>query len=61
MLETIGNRVALATAWCGELSLFAARSIRDAFRPPYEVGETLRQLFELACALYRSSRSRAWR
>ena len=47
MLETIGNRVAQATAWCGELSLFAARSIRDAFRPPYEVGETLRQLFEL--------------
>ena len=26
--------------------LFAARSIREVFRPPYEVGETLRQLFE---------------
>ena len=31
----------------GELSIFAARSIRDAFRPPYEVRETLRQLYEL--------------
>ena len=30
-----------------ELSIFAARSIRDVFRPPYEVGETLRQLHEL--------------
>ena len=47
MLDTVGNWVAQAAAWCGELSLFAARSIREVFRPPYEVGETLRQLYEL--------------
>jgi phospholipid/cholesterol/gamma-HCH transport system permease protein len=33
----------------GDWSLFAARAIREAFRPPYEVRETLRQIFELGC------------
>jgi phospholipid/cholesterol/gamma-HCH transport system permease protein len=31
----------------GEVAIFAGRAIRDAFRPPYEVEETLRQLHEL--------------
>jgi phospholipid/cholesterol/gamma-HCH transport system permease protein len=31
----------------GELSLFGFRAIRDAFRPPLEFGEILRQLHEL--------------
>jgi phospholipid/cholesterol/gamma-HCH transport system permease protein len=47
MFEKVGSQFAQAAAWWGELSIFAARSIRDAFRPPYEVGETLRQLHEL--------------
>jgi phospholipid/cholesterol/gamma-HCH transport system permease protein len=47
VLDTVGTLVAHALAWCGELSLFAARSIREVFRPPYEVAETLRQLHEL--------------
>ena len=47
MFERVGNRFAQTAAWCGELSVFAARSIREAFRPPYEVGETIRQLHEL--------------
>ena len=37
----------MAAARCGEVSLFAGRAIREAFRPPFEVRETLRQLFEL--------------
>ncbi len=47
MLDAVGNSVVQSAAWCGELALFAARSIREVFRPPYEVGETLRQLHEL--------------
>ncbi len=37
----------LATA--GDAALFAGRAIREAFRPPFELRETLRQLFELGC------------
>jgi phospholipid/cholesterol/gamma-HCH transport system permease protein len=33
----------------GDGSLFAGRAIRESFRPPYEVHETLRQIFELGC------------
>ena len=33
----------------GELSRFAGRVIMEAFRPPYEFRETVRQLFELGC------------
>ena len=31
----------------GNATVFAARALRDAFRPPYEVAETLRQLYEV--------------
>ena len=47
MLDSVGYRVASSAAWLGDLSVFAARSVRDAFRPPYEIAETLRQLHEL--------------
>ena len=47
MLDRIGYRVASSAASLGDLSVFAARSVREAFRPPYEIGETLRQLYEL--------------
>lgn len=33
----------------GDAAMFAGRAIREAFRPPYEPRETLRQLFELGC------------
>lgn len=33
--------------WFGGLGLFAGRILRDACRPPYEVTETLRQIFEI--------------
>lgn len=47
MFETVGTQVTSSAAWCGDLSLFAARSVRETFRPPYEGAETLRQLYEL--------------
>ena len=47
IVDAVGRRVVEAAAWSGDLSLFAGRSIREALRPPYEVGETMRQLYEL--------------
>jgi phospholipid/cholesterol/gamma-HCH transport system permease protein len=47
MFEAVGRSITYAASWCGDLSLFAARSVREALRPPYEVGETMRQLYEL--------------
>ena len=47
MLSALGLSLAIPAARCGEVSLFAGRAIREAFRPPFEVRETLRQLFEL--------------
>src|SRR5918998_1492513 len=43
------RRLVSSLVIAGEWSLFAGRAIRDAFRPPYEGRETLRQLFELGC------------
>lgn len=45
-MERVLKRVLAAT---GDWSLFAARAIREAVRPPYEIQETFRQLFELGC------------
>jgi phospholipid/cholesterol/gamma-HCH transport system permease protein len=36
-------------AFVGDSAQFAARALVEAVRPPYEVRETLRQLFELGC------------
>ncbi len=47
MLQATGFLVASFFAWAGDLSIFAARSIRDAFRPPYEFRELARQLYEI--------------
>ncbi|MGE5489497.1 MAG: MlaE family ABC transporter permease [bacterium] len=32
---------------CGDMALFALRVIRDAFRPPVEFGETVRQIYDI--------------
>ncbi len=42
----------MPTRWlavAGDWGLFAGRAIKEAFRPPFEFQETLRQLFELGC------------
>jgi phospholipid/cholesterol/gamma-HCH transport system permease protein len=36
-------------AAAGDWALFAGRAIREAVRPPYEIHETLRHIFELGC------------
>ena len=36
-------------AAAGDWALFAGRAIRETVRPPYEVHETVRHLFELGC------------
>ena len=47
MLETTGLFVAGILAWIGDVSIFGARAIRDAFRPPFEIREVLRQLYDV--------------
>ena len=42
----------LLMAWleiAGDWGMFAGRAITEAFRPPFETRETVRQLFELGC------------
>jgi phospholipid/cholesterol/gamma-HCH transport system permease protein len=38
-----------ALAGSGDWALFAGRAILEAFRPPFEIRETMRHLFELGC------------
>jgi phospholipid/cholesterol/gamma-HCH transport system permease protein len=47
MLERVGAAVAAVLAWIGECSLFGARALREAVRPPFELGELARQLYEV--------------
>lgn len=47
MFESLGLLFAGILAWIGDVSLFGARAIRDAFRPPYEFREIARQLFDV--------------
>jgi phospholipid/cholesterol/gamma-HCH transport system permease protein len=47
VLEVVGRAILLLVGGAGELSLFGFRAIRDAFRPPFEFSEILRQLHEL--------------
>jgi phospholipid/cholesterol/gamma-HCH transport system permease protein len=47
MFESLGLFFAGLLAWVGDVSMFGARAIRDAFRPPYEFREIARQLFDV--------------
>jgi phospholipid/cholesterol/gamma-HCH transport system permease protein len=47
MLESVGLFIAAILGWIGDVSIFAARAIRDAFRPPFELREVARQLFDV--------------
>lgn len=47
MFDALGRTIAYSLGSVGELSLFGARAVRDAFRPPYEFGEIGRQLYEI--------------
>jgi phospholipid/cholesterol/gamma-HCH transport system permease protein len=47
MTERLGAAIVALLAWIGEVSLFGARAVRDAFLPPYEFGEITRHIFEI--------------
>jgi phospholipid/cholesterol/gamma-HCH transport system permease protein len=47
MVDEVGRRIAVVLGAAGELSIFGFRALRDLFRPPYEIQETIRQLHEL--------------
>src|SRR6478736_8661454 len=47
MLERAGRLVVTLLAAAGEVSLFGFKALRELFTPPFEVRETIRQLFEL--------------
>jgi phospholipid/cholesterol/gamma-HCH transport system permease protein len=47
MLERLGAAVLSLLSTTGEVSLFALRAAREPFLPPFEIRETVRQLYEL--------------
>jgi phospholipid/cholesterol/gamma-HCH transport system permease protein len=46
-LAALGSAIVGGLAWFGGLSLFGARALRDAARPPLEAGEIVRQLYDI--------------
>ena len=46
-LERVGDAAIGPLAFFGGLSIFGARALRDAFRPPFEFVEIARQLFDI--------------
>jgi phospholipid/cholesterol/gamma-HCH transport system permease protein len=47
MLEAAGSRATSHLASIGEFAIFAGNAARQAIVPPFEFGETVRQLYEL--------------
>lgn len=47
MYARVGAAILAALAWVGEVSLFGLRALREAFLPPYEVGEIVRHVYEI--------------
>ena len=47
VVERVGAAILVALSLVGNVSLFGLRAIREAFRPPYELGEVARQVFEI--------------
>ena len=47
MLERAGRIVVTLLASAGAVSIFALKALRELFIPPFEIRETIRQLFEL--------------
>ncbi|MBP1634769.1 MAG: ABC-type transporter [Acidobacteria bacterium] len=47
MIDQLGRSTLRRLASVGEASAFAARALRDAVRPPFELDELVRQVYEL--------------
>ncbi|MGH9345845.1 MAG: MlaE family ABC transporter permease [Vicinamibacterales bacterium] len=47
MIDRVGAAVLAALAWVGDVSLFGLRALREALRPPYELAEITRHVYEI--------------
>ena len=47
MIDRMGEAILRMLATAGDVSLFAGRAAREVFTPPFEVRETVRQVYEL--------------
>lgn len=47
VLEAVGRPVGDALAAVGDVAIFGGRALVDMWRPPYEIDEVLRQIYEL--------------
>ena len=47
MYARVGAAILAALAWVGEVFLFGFRALREAFFPPYEIGEVVRHIYEI--------------
>ncbi|MBI2833060.1 MAG: ABC transporter permease [Acidobacteria bacterium] len=47
MVELIGKQVAAILGWTGAVFVFGVRALREAVRPPFELRELTRQVFEV--------------
>jgi phospholipid/cholesterol/gamma-HCH transport system permease protein len=47
MLERLGEGSMSWLAAIGDAAIFAGRAVREAFRPPFEIREILRQIFDI--------------
>ncbi len=47
MLDAVGRLILSFLATAGDASRFALRAVRELFTPPFEVRETIRQIYEL--------------
>jgi phospholipid/cholesterol/gamma-HCH transport system permease protein len=47
MFERVGTAILATLAWIGEVSLFGLRALFEFFRPPYELGEIARHVYDI--------------
>jgi phospholipid/cholesterol/gamma-HCH transport system permease protein len=47
MVERLGAAILRVLAWVGEVAIFGLRALRESVRPPFELGEIARHLFDI--------------
>ncbi len=47
MIDRLGNVILAALAWVGDVSQFGVRALGAAWRPPFELDELARQVYEI--------------
>jgi hypothetical protein len=46
-VSSLLDRSSAFFSWTGDLGLFGSRAIRESFRRPFEIGEIIKQIFEV--------------